>query len=256
MRCHTLLAASLATFPLAATSHAGMIAANFDPNNVDVQSMPTIQPNNTFFVGAHEDSIGTATTKPIWTTTIFFSPDDDDTMGRVSIALRARQARDVRLELLDTNGSFNPNAFIAPDAANVFTFLGKSVIPAAEVTTGKTILDFDFDPIALDADTVYALKLSVDAVGGPWSAGSFDWLGVVGTNAIPYLLDQAHHVPANAVVPDGTYGAPNFGVYSGGTLSLGSFGTGPSFAVQTPVPEPASVALIALGTALLARRTK
>ncbi|MEQ9460372.1 MAG: PEP-CTERM sorting domain-containing protein [Phycisphaeraceae bacterium] len=238
----------------ASLASAGVIAANFDPETVDVNAMSYIRPTNSYFIGAHEDSLGTSTTKPIWTTTIFFSPDMDETMGRVSIALRARQQRDVRLELLDTNGSFDPNAFLAPDAANTFTFLGKAVIPAAEVTTGHTILDFDFDPIPLDDQRVYALKLTMDAVGGPWSAGSFDWLGVLG-DAVPFLLDSAHHVPANSVVPDGTYGAPSFGVYSFGTLSKGSFNIGPSFSVETPVPEPASVALIALGATLIARRS-
>ena len=222
------------------TAQANYIAANFDPETVDVDAMSYIRPNNTYFVGAHEDSRGAPGMKPIWTTTVFFTPDDDDTMGRVSIAVRARQQRDVRLELLDTTGvAINQAGIFAPPASN-FTFMSKSVIPAEDIESGHTILDFDFDPIALTAGTTYALKLMMDSVAGIWTAGSFDWLGAEGAQEF-FLLDQGHQVPELSEVADGVYGQPAFGVYSSGTLGAGLFTPGPSYAVQTPVPTPASL---------------
>lgn len=256
MRLSVCASVALGGFLAAASSlNAATIAANFDPETVDVDSMSYIRPTNSYFIGAHEDSLGTGGNKPIWTTTIFFSPDQDDVMGRVSVAVRARQQRNVRMELFNTNDTDIDGSFIAPDAANLFTYLGKSIIEADDVTTGKTILDFDFDPIELDADDTYALKLTMDTVGGAWSSGSFDWLGVLG-DAVPYLLDSALPVPQQAVVPDGAFGAPLIGPYGFGTLTKGSFNIGPSFAVQTPVavPAPASALMGLLGMTLIGTR--
>ncbi len=251
-----------------------VISGNFDPEVDDPNSMSTLWGvslvggfNITIPVGAFEDN-STApgvpgsnpslsrinSFKPIWSHAAFFSPGETDDLGRVVLPIDVRRNHNpdqgLRLELWRVDGDRD-----APDTD--WTYLGSSGNEMG-LPKGKQFVNFDFPTLptafTLEAGEEYAFHLTPVTAGSLGALQGYHWLANYGVPAegTQVLWNYNYNVPVNTLTEDASFFPfSNDASSSFGLLDLNR----PGMLIQdSSVPEPASLALLALGGLALLRR--